>query len=226
VLSAGAVIGEAWQMYKAQWRHLIPIAFVVYLLISLLTFLLAVFFGSLGIFIGALISLVGVFWLQGALVLAVDDVRDGRADLSLEETLSRVLPKLNTLTIAGLLAGIGISIGLVLLIVPGLYLLTIWLLIVPVIMLEGAGIIDSFGRSRELVSGQGWNVFGVVVLTIAIYLAVWIVIGIVEAATANWIDFLLNVATQTAVAPLFALSWTLTYFALRDLKVPAPAVAA
>ena len=53
-----------------------------------------------------------------------------------------------------------------LLIVPGLFLLTIWIAVIPAIVLEGRGIGESFGRSRDLVRGNGWNVFGVIILTI------------------------------------------------------------
>jgi 4-hydroxybenzoate polyprenyltransferase len=227
VLSAGSVIGQTWEMYKAHWRHLIPIAFVVYVLISLFALLLAVLLGWVGAVLGALIGLAGVFWLQGALVMAIDDVRDGRADLSVRETLNRVLPRLNTLTFAGLLAALGITIGFLLLIVPGLILITLWLLIVPAIMLEHRGVFESFGRSRQLVSGHGWNVFGVIVLTVAILIAVNIGLSLVEAAfDTSWLNLLLDIASQTVTAPFLALAWTITYYELRAIKEPTPAVAA
>jgi hypothetical protein len=220
-MQAGMIIGQAWELYKRHWRHLIPVALAVYVLVGLLTLLLSVLLGWVGALLGILVFFAGVFWLQGALVLAVDDVRDGRADLSIRETLNRVLPRLNTLTLAGLLAGFGIGIGFLLLIVPGLYLLTIWLLIVPAIMLEGHGVMSSFGRSRELVRGYGWSVFGVIVLTVAISLAVVISVSIVEAVLdSRLITFLLDIATETATAPFFALAWTLTYFELHALKEP------
>jgi hypothetical protein len=225
VLSAGSVIGQAWEMYKAHWRHLIPIAFVVYLLISLFALLLVVLLGWFGAFVGALIALAGVFWLQGALVIAIDDVRDGRVDLSIRETLNRVLPRLNTLTFAGLLAAVGITLGFLLLIVPGLILITLWLLIVPAIMLENRGVLESFGRSRQLVSGHGWSVFGVIVLTVLILIGVNIGLSIVQAAfDSRWLDLLLDIASQTVTAPFLALAWTITYFELRAIREPAPAV--
>ena len=227
MLSAGSVIGQTWEMYKAHWRHLIPIAFAVYVLISLFALLLAVLLGWVGAVLGALIGLAGVFWLQGALVIAIDDVRDGRADLSVRETLNRVLPRLNTLTFAGLLAALGITIGFLLLIVPGLILITLWLVIVPAIMLENRGVFESFGRSRQLVSGHGWNVFGVIVLTVAILIAVNIGLSLVEAAfDSNWLNLLLDIASQTVTAPFLALAWTITYYELRAIKEPTPAVAA
>jgi hypothetical protein len=223
MLSAGSVIRQAWELYKAHWQHLIPIALVVYVLISLFTLLLVVLLGWFGAVLGFFIALAGVFWLQGALVVAVDDVRDGRADLNISQTLNRVWPRINTLTVAGLLASLGIIIGLALLIVPGLILLTLWLLIVPAIMLEDRGIMASFGRSRELVSGQGWSVFGVIVLTVLILLVVNIGVSILEGAVdSRWFSVLADIASQTATAPFLALAWTITYFELRSLKEGTP----
>ena len=222
-MQAGTIISQAWELYKRHWRHLIPIALAVYVLVALLTLLLTALLGWVGTLLGFLVSIAGIFWLQGALVLAVDDVRDGRADLSISETLNRVLPRLNTLTLAGLLAGLGIFLGFVLLIVPGLYLLTIWLLIVPAIMLEGHGVLSSFGRSRELVRDYGWSVFGVIVLTVVIMIGVGLAVSIVEAALDNsLLTFLLDIATDTLTAPFLALAWTLTYFELRSIKEPKP----
>jgi hypothetical protein len=224
-MQAGTVIGKAWDMYKAHWRHLIPIAFVVYVLISLLILLLTSL-GWLGAVLGFFVSIAGVFWLQGALVLAVDDVRDGRADLSLSQTLDRVTPHLATLVAAGLLAGIAIAFGFILLIVPGLFLLTIWLLIVPAIMLENCGVSQSFGRSQDLVRGYGWSVFGVIVLTFLIFIGVGLVFGILDSAVDSaWLSFALNVVLQTITAPFLALAWTTTYYELRDLKGAEPTAA-
>lgn len=218
-------MSEAWDAYRAHWRHLIPIAFVVYVLIALLAVLLALVLGWIGVVIGGLIGLAGVFWIQGALVLAIEDVRDGRADLSIRETLDRVRPRLNTLTVAGVLAAFAVGVGLLLFVVPGLVLLTIWLLIVPVIMLEGAGVIRSFGRSRELVSGHGWSVFGVIVLTLLVLILIEIIAGIVAGVFDSSVaDVVVDIATRTLTAPFIALAWTMTYYHLRAVET-APASA-
>lgn len=222
-MRAGDVMSEAWEAYRAHWSHLVSIAFVVYVLIAFLALLLTALLGWVGFVIGLLISLAGVFWIQGALVVAIDDVRDGRADLSIRETLDRVLPRLNTLTIAGLLAAIGVTAGLLLLVVPGLVLLTFWLLIVPVIMLEGAGVVRSFGRSYELVKGHGWSVFGVIVLTVLVLVLVDIAFRLVGSAFDSWlVQVLVDIASRTVTAPFVALAWTMTYYRLRSLESVAP----
>ena len=161
------VISEAWEAFKAHWRHLVPIALVVYLAVGLISIVLVALLTWVGAILSFVIGLIALFWVQGALVRAVEDIRDGRADLSLGQTYERVRPQLPAIIVGGLLAGLGIALGLVLLIVPGLILLTWWIVIIPVIVLEERSAGEAFGRSRELVRGHGWNVFGVIVLTIA-----------------------------------------------------------
>ena len=171
--------------------------------------------GVVGLAFAAVLSIVGIFWLQGAIVTAVSDVRDGRVDLSIGETLNKVSPRVGTLVGAGLLAGLGIAAGLILLIVPGLILLTWWSVIVPVIMLERAGVLESFGRSRALVRGHGWQVFGVIIVGVLISLVASIVVSIVlsflpDAAP----SFLQSLISNTIVAPFIATAWTLMYYRL------------
>jgi hypothetical protein len=231
-MSPGDVLSEAWALYKRHWRHLLPIALAVYLLLSLFVLLLAALLGWLGIIAGVFVSLAGVFWLQGALVLAVEDIRDGRADLSIGDTLARVRPSMNTLAVAGILAAIGIMIGLVLLIVPGLVLATWWLLIVPAIVLERRSLFDAFGRSRELVRGYGWTVFGLIVLTFLILVGAGIALGIVLGlALAPLPDalqqYLADVIANTLLAPFIALAFTLAYYRLREAReAPVPVATA
>jgi hypothetical protein len=226
-MQPGEVLQEAWQMYKAQWRHLLPLALVVYLALSLISLALVAALGWVGAIAGAFVSLAGVFWLQGALVEAVDDVRDGRADLSIGDTLRRVQPRVWAIGAAGVLAALGILVGLVLLIVPGLILLTWWSLIVPVLVLEKAEVMESFGRSRELVRGNGWNVFGLIVLTVLILIAVSIVVAIALFWLPDSIQaYVTDVVRNTLTAPFIALAWTLVYYRLREQRpVAEPPVA-
>jgi hypothetical protein len=213
------VIREAWELYKAHWRHLLPIALAVYVTTAIIGALLTAALGWLGALIAALISLVGLFLVQGALATAVDDIRDGRADLSLGETFNRVRPRLASIVVAGVLAGIGIFLGLLLLIVPGLILMTWWVLIIPVIALERSPAGAAFSRSRELVRGNGWSVFGVIVLTVLLLLGFEMVLAIVLAPLADWLQSAVaSVVSGTLTAPFIALVWTLLYLRLRQAK--------
>jgi hypothetical protein len=221
-MQVGDPIREGWAIYKRFWQHLVPIALVTYLVISLIALLLQVVAGTLGAIASIVVAVAGVFLLQGALVEAVADVRDGRADLTLAETLRRVVPRLGSIVVASIAAAVAIAIGFVLLIVPGLFLLTIWSVVVPVIVLEHVGAFDSFGRSRALVRGYGWTVFGVIVVTFLINVVVSIVLGIILAGfSAEVTRYLSDVISNTLVSPFIAATWTSMYFTLRRLHEPA-----
>lgn len=222
------VLSEAWGLYKRHWQHLLTISFIVFLAVALIALLLVALLTWFGAILAAIISLVATFWVQGALVRAVDDVRDGRADLSVGETFSRVRPQLPAIIVAGILAGLGIALGLVLLIVPGLILLTWWILIIPVIVLEGRSAGEAFGRSRELVRGHGWSVFGVIVLTILLFIAFRIILGLVLTPFADWLQsFVSEIVVGTLTTPFVAVAWTLLYYRLLAAKeAPAAAPAA
>jgi len=212
------VLSEAWTLYKRHARHLLTLAFVVYVVASLLEAVLTGLLGVFGALLAAIVSLIAAFLLQAALVKAVDDVRDGTADMSLKDTLNAARPHIGRVAGASILAGIAIGIGLILLIAPGLYLLTIWCLIVPVIVLEGAGVGAAFGRSHELVRGHGWNVLGVIVLVILLLLGVGIVLGLILAALPDGVQqFVSGIISGTLTAPYIALVLTLSYFRLRQV---------
>jgi hypothetical protein len=221
------VFGESWELYKAHWRHFALIALLIYALIAVLTILLVALLGWLGVFLAALVGIAGAFWLQGTLIEAVRDVRDGRADLSVGETFERILPSLNRIVIAGIVLGIAIGIGFLLLIVPGLVVLTLWIFVIPAIVLENRGIGDAFGRSRELVRGNGWNVFGVIVLTFVLLFGVSLAIRLILTPLDDWLASLIQqIVGNTLVAPFAIIVWTLSYYRLRALEGPAEAPAA
>ncbi len=210
------VIGDAWKMYRAHAGHLLAVAFIIYFAAAVITALLAWALGTFGLFLGILLLLFAGFLLQASLVKAVQDIaQDGRADLSVSQTMASVLPNLGAVAVASILAGLAIWIGLWLIIVPGLYLITIWAVIMPVLIIEQTGAIAAFGRSQQLVRGNGWNVFGTLVLVFLILIAAYIVIGLVLAALPiAWRNGLSNVIAGTLVAPFIAVVVTLMYYRL------------
>lgn len=220
------VISEAIDLYKKHFVHLFVIAAIVYVAIAVVSALLAAIAGILGVILAAIVSVVGLFLVQAALVDAVADIRDGRADKSIGETLSSGVPRIASVAGASILAAIGIGIGLVLLIVPGLFLMTIWAVIVPVIVLERAGALEAFGRSRQLVGGYGMNVFGVIVLQILLLMVVGLILGALLAALPDAVEsFLSSIISGAVTGPFSALVVTLLYFRLKGAKEGATGIA-
>ena len=220
------VLGEAWQMYRRFAAHLLTIAFIIYVAAAIVAGLLSLagIFGSL---LAEIVDLFAAFLLQAALVKAVQDVRDGRADLSIGETVSGATPYIWSVAAASILAGIAITIGLVLIIVPGLWLITIWAVIIPVIVIERSGALSSFGRSRQLVRGHGWHVFGTLVLVFIILIVVNIILGIIfSALPLVWRNGLSTVVSGTLISPYIALVVTLIYYRLSSVGSNWPGAAA
>jgi len=208
------VLGEAWGYYRRFAAHFLIIAFAIYVGAAIIAALLGLA-GSVGLFLGWIINLIAAFLVQAALIKAVQDVRDGRVDLNLKETVSAVLPYLFTVTVASILASIGISIGFVLIIIPGLVLLTFWSLIVPSIVIGGEGVFSSFGKSWRTVRGYAWHVFGTYVLVALILIVFNIVLGLILLALPLVArNFISNVVSGTLVAPFLALVVTLIYYRL------------
>ena len=230
MLDLGSVLSEAWELYRRFFLRFVGIAVAVFLVISLVqalasaaardNVLAAVIWGIVGL----VVSVVGFVWLQGALVAAVDDVRDGRADEPVAALFRRVRPRLPALLVGGVLAGLGVAVGLLLLIVPGLYLLTRWILLAPVIVLEGRRAGEAFSRSSELVRGHGWKVVALILLTLVISIVASSLVGIVLAPLPEFLDaWLGGLISNSLTAPFFALAWTLTYYRLAR---PEPAAVA
>ena len=202
-------------MYRAHAAHLLAIAFVIYLVAAIIAAILGLI-GVFGALLGSIVVFIALFLVQASLVKAVQDVRDGQVDLSLSQTVSAATPSLGAVIGAGVLAGIAITIGLILLIAPGLFLITIWAVIVPAIVIERAGVFASFGRSQQLVRGYGWQVFGTLVLLWIILLVVDIILGLIfsplhSTALRNGIS---TVVSGTLIAPYIALVVTLMYYRL------------
>jgi hypothetical protein len=210
------VYSEAWALYRTHWRHLLTLAFVVYVAVAVIGTLLVAVLTWLGVLIAALISLIALFWLQAALVKAVEDVRDGRADLSLSETFEAGRAHLAAVVVAGFIAVIGVGIGLFLLIVPGLVLMAFWAVIVPAIVIEGRTAGESFGRSFELTRARFWEALGVVVPLVLVLFGLPIVLDRLLSPVADWLQsFVSQIVSGTLTAPLFALVLTVLYFNLR-----------
>ena len=213
-------------MYRRFAGHLLAIAFIIYVAAAIVAGLLSLA-GVVGSLLASIVELFAAFLLQATLVKAVQDIRDGRADLSIGETMSSALPYIWSVAGASILAGIAITIGLILIIVPGLWLITIWAVIIPVIIIERSGALNSFGRSRQLVRGHGWHVFGTLVLVFIILIVVDIVLGIIFVALPLvWRNGLSTVISGTLVAPFLALVVTLIYYRLVGAGAGWPSAAA
>ena len=210
-ISPGSVVSRIWSIYLDESWVLIGTALVLYAL----QFVVYLFLPSAT---GFLLSL--LFWAlsvlyQGMVVKLVQDVQDGRRDHSVGDLIRSVEPVFWPLVAVSILFGLGVGIGFVLLIIPGLILITIWSVVAPVTVLERPGVFEAFGRSRELVHGNGWNVFAVIVLVFLAVAVISVAAGLLTASLGSLGRALVQWAVNAAIAPVTALSAAVLYFELR-----------
>ncbi|MCW3848207.1 hypothetical protein OF829_13255 [Sphingomonas sp. LB-2] len=115
--------------------------------------------------------------LQGALTRATVQSLTGETP-GFAECLEIGLIRLLPIVVIDLLVTIGTSLGMMLLIVPGVILALCWAVAVPAYVEERIGIAESFNRSLELTRGERGNIFLVMLVVVVI---LWI-IGMITSA--------------------------------------------
>ena len=218
-LTVSAVLGDAWHLYTRHAGRLIGIAVIVFGFLSAVQALLNSTGSRLLVAVAVGVTIVGAVWVQGALVLAVDDLRGGAAGLPVGEVFRRVESRLWTMLGAGLLVGIGVVAGLLVFVIPGIVLLTYWSLVMPAVVLERKGVLASISRSQQLVSGDFLRVFAIVAITIVLSTIVSVMIVALLSPLPDFVDiYVSGVIANSVTVPFVALAWTLTYIELRALK--------
>jgi uncharacterized membrane protein len=144
---------------------------------------------------------------------------------SLGVAVSRVLPVIAV----SFLFGLGVALGSILLLVPGVILAVMWSVAVPVTVEEDTGVFGAFARSRALTKGARWSIFGLFLLLLLIMIAITIAAGIVyvmvlgvtyQAQLAQWspLALALNAVFSTLISAIWSVIQTSLFVELREWK--------
>lgn len=221
-LDIGATISEAFSLYREQAGVLMPLAFWLFLVVAIVNGLTE---GDISLFwVAQIVGLIVGALYEGVVVGLVRDLRDGRRGSSVGDLVRAVLPILSPLVGASILYGLGTFFGTLLLIVPGLYLATIWAVVTPVIVIERLAVFEAFGRSRQLVKGNAWQVFWTIIVAGVIAIVGYLVFISIGALVANGpiVLVVFTALASTAVAPFGGLVVAILYFRLQALGVGRP----
>jgi len=213
---AGEVVSETFSIYGQNLGALLGSAIAVFVVVGAAAGLLQNAGGLVLGLLAGVIRIAGHALYIGFVVRLVEDMRDGKRDHTVGDLFSAASPTIVPLVGFGILFAIGVTVGLVFLIVPGLVLLTFWSVGAPAIVVERIGPIDAFGRSWRLVRGEGWSVFATLLLVLVIVIG----IGFVLAAIATPIGdgetstLIASIVSGVITAPIFALAVTVLFFDL------------
>ncbi len=223
-LDVGDVIRRVFDIYVDQAPVLMPAAAVVFVFTGIVSAVLVAAAPGL-VLVSLVIVLVATTLFTGMVVELVADVQDGRRDATVSQLLSAVMPVLGQLLLVGIVAGIGTVIGFILLIIPGLILVTVWSVAAPVVVLERPPGLRALSRSHELVRGNGWRVFGVI-LVLDVFIRIFAgAVELVAESASTGVGIVVTVILGVLIAPFAALAAAVLYFELRGAPAPDTAAA-
>jgi uncharacterized membrane protein YesL len=215
-LDAGAALKLAWQLYKRLFARSVVMGAAVLGAMHLLE--AVVRSGRSGPAVGLIalaLSIAGIALLQGGLVEIVRGLHvDGDDDASVTEVLGRATGEVWKLVCVSLLTALGVAVGLLLLVVPGFVLMTRWAVAVPVAMLEEGTARDALRRSRQIVRGNGWNVFKVLLAISVLTALVEIPFALAAAGSGPFGWWIATTIASALTAPYAAHALTVVYYAL------------
>lgn len=183
------VIGATFTGIKRNWQVMLIIAVGVAAISALLNVMVmrslmdvsAMATNPLAIFSSAGYwgTLVAGFFLNAFATSALLAVALDRQGSDLSRAISDGLRFFLPMFALTVLWTIGMMIGMMLLIVPGLILITIWSVSAPALVAENTGVFGAFSRSQTLTKGIRWNVFGaLIVFAIVFYVLIFAAQGL------------------------------------------------
>lgn len=220
-MTISGVLSDALAVYRRLLRRSVVIAGLIFAVVSLADALAARHVTFWTRIVSLVVGLVGGLLVQGALVEIVRDLHEGRPSARVGELYERTRGRLETLVGTSLLFGLGVGIGLLLLIVPGLILAARWSLIVPLVVIERRGTREAFTRSAEIVRGQTGRVLALFVISAFITGVASIVITGVFAFLPTFFAYWVGGTVAGALAvPFQAHVLTVLYYRLTDPERP------
>jgi hypothetical protein len=234
-MGVGEILRTALQLYRRHWRTLLTIAAVVVVPLTLLQYLLGDLVRtrgettrngvvetatwSVGIagLLAALAGIVMYLVLTGAITRAVAAEVAGE-DPSVEQSYRFGFHRLGSVLLVSVLVGLATIGGLILFIIPGIYIGVRLCVSIEALVIEGRRGTEAMGRSWGLVGGHWWHAFGTIVVA-------GLLTGIVNAVitapfgNTNWFAQGVAAAVATVVTmPYGALVGVLLYLDLRARK--------
>jgi uncharacterized membrane protein len=92
------------------------------------------------------------------------------------------------LIVLSILLVLGVALGFIFFIIPGIILWMMWSVAVPALVVEREGVFRAFGRSAELTKGAKWKIFGLSLVFGVVYLLLQIILSLVGLGTMKATD--------------------------------------
>jgi len=245
-LGLGEVISKTFEVYRREFAKYFVLFAIVGVIVQVATTLaqqafvlpnlpvnptpqqFSAYFSAL---FGALLLLLVVIFVvnivfsaiaEGSAVkLASEQIAKGQA--SLGASVGFAVSKLLSIWALSIIVGIIVVLGFIALIVPGIILAIMFSLALPALLLENKGVIDSMGRSRELVSHRWGKTFGTFLVLGIIVIIASIIVGAITAILGGIIGAVVNGILSAIYQPLLPILMAVYYYSnLARISQPPP----
>jgi membrane-anchored glycerophosphoryl diester phosphodiesterase (GDPDase) len=234
----GEILSTAFQLYRRHWRTLLAIAAVVVVPLTLLqygighwvrtngqqlrdqvvvsTSFWAVASASL---LAALVGLLLYQVLTGAITRTIAAEVAGQ-NLDVEQSYRFGFARLGPILVVSILVGLATLLGLILFIIPGIYIGVRLAVSIQALVVEGKRGTEAMRRSWELVGGHWWHAALTILIAGLITAVVNAVITAPFSAGAWLLQAVAAAVATTVTLPYGALVGVLLYLDLRARKEP------
>lgn len=177
-LDIGKVMSGAWTAGRARLGDLL-LAAVFFLLAPqvLLGFAPGHFPDPEYGFWNFLASLPGMAFDGAAGLIVYGALTGGKAEPAVGAAIRQALRRLASIFLVQVVVGVGFVLGFILLIAPGLFLASVWLVATPVLVIEDTNVAGALRRCLELSKGSRWRLLAVLAIMTVIVAAIAIVFG-------------------------------------------------
>ncbi|MGQ0618703.1 MAG: hypothetical protein ACT4QA_02115 [Panacagrimonas sp.] len=180
----GRVLDAGFQIFRTGFKAVLPLSVVTSVLINLPQFAQAAAGGAEGsmvLAVAVLVLFVGgiLLYLAGdmGMLVALDRIARGGPAPSLAELFGIGLRRLAPGLGATVLYMLAVTLGLLLLLIPGLILMISLAMVWPYLVVDRRGVVESLKASHTLIWGHWWRTTAVFTVAVLIYYIPMLLIG-------------------------------------------------
>lgn len=236
-LSTSELLDRTFHLYRNHFVLFVGIAAIPQLVVLLLRLVAAgtaaagsIISSAFVSIVAALASFVAIEISHAATVIAVSDLHLDRP-ASISSSYAVAKGSLGRVIGISLAIGFAAGIGMIFLLIPGIYLYLMWSLAIPVTVLEGGGLSTTTNRSQSLTKGSRGRIFVICLLLIILTIVVSVIIELplellarifgnqtVIVSAAQAFSAIGQFISGSLVGPLVTIALTLIYYDQRVRK--------
>ena len=111
-----------------------------------------------------LTNIVAYSWLMTITLSYITEYLNGNREISPAQVFNRASKKILLIIVASILTGIIVMFGMVLVVIPGIYLAFALAFVSAILIFEEISISKSISRSISLIGGKWWSTFGLILV--------------------------------------------------------------